>query len=91
MNRTILGGDVINVSLIIMGGDYGDINSDDSTCRGYYIIKLSSYPYILQSDLLIDVQVISSSEMLCKGTYYFQSISILVVMFYNKTITRFYL
>ena len=54
-----------------MEGDYDAINSDDSSCCGYYIIKFSSYQYTLQADLSIDVQVISSDEMVCKGTYVF--------------------
>ena len=39
MNRTILDGNVMNMSLIIMEGNYGAIDADDSSCHGYYIIK----------------------------------------------------
>ena len=39
---------------------YGAIDTDDYSCRGYYIIKFYSYPYTLQADLSIDGQVISS-------------------------------
>ena len=71
MNGTILDGNVMNMSLIIIEGDYDDINDDDSTWHGYYIIIFSSYPYTLQSHLNIDVQFISSGEMVCEGTNYF--------------------
>ena len=81
---TILGGNVMSISLIIMEGKYGSIDTDDSLCHGYYIIKFSSSPYTLQADLSIFGQVISSDEMVCEGTYYFQSILILVILFYKK-------
>ena len=71
INQTILDGNLMNTYLIIMEGKYYDINADDSTCHGYYIIKFSSYPYNLQADLSIDGQVISSGENICEGTYFF--------------------
>ena len=61
----------MNMSLIIMEGKYGAIDTDDSSCHGYYIIKFSSSPYTLQTYLRIDVQVVSSAEILCEGTYFF--------------------
>ena len=54
--------------LIIMEGNYGDINVDNSTCRGYYNIRFSSFPYTLKADLSIYGQIISSGEMLFEGT-----------------------
>ena len=61
----------MNMSLIIIEVNYSTIDDDDSTCHDYYIIIFSSSQYTLKSDLSIDGQVISSSEMVCKGTYYF--------------------
>ena len=61
----------MNMSLVIMEGNYGSIDADDSSLYGYYIIKFSSSPYNLQADLVIDGQVISSSEILCEVTYLF--------------------
>ena len=55
----------MNMSLIIMEGNYSDIDLDDSTCHGYFIIKFSSSPYILQAESSIDGQVIYSGEMVC--------------------------
>ena len=62
----------MNMSLLIMEGDYGYIDADDYSCYDYYIIKISSFPYTLQADLSIDGQVISYGEMLHEGTYLFQ-------------------
>ena len=61
----------MNITLIIFEGSYGAIDSDDSTCHGYYIIIFSSYPYKLKADYNIGVHVICSGEMVCKGNYYF--------------------
>ena len=60
MNRTIIEGNVMNMSLIITKGNYGAIDADNSSCNGYYIIKFSSSIYTLQSDWNIYGQVISS-------------------------------
>ena len=61
----------MNMSLVITEGNYCATDADDYSCRGYYIIKFSSSPYILQEDLSIDGQVISSGGMLCEGIYFF--------------------
>ena len=71
INQTILDGNAMNMSLIIMEGHYGAIDYDDYTCRGYYIIRFFSCPYTIQADLSIDGQVISSNEIVCEGTYFF--------------------
>ena len=81
--QTILDGNVMNMYMIIMEGKYGAIDTDYSSCRGYYIIKFYSSPYTLQEDLCIDEKFISSGEMVCEGTYFFQSILILIIMFYK--------
>ena len=60
------------MSLIITEGNYVAVDADDSTCHGYYIIKISSYTYTLQSDMSIDGQFISYYKMVCEGTYCFQ-------------------
>ena len=62
---------MMNTSLIITERKYGAIYTDDSSCIGYYIIKISSYPYILQSDLSVDGKVISSCGMVREVTYFF--------------------
>ena len=66
----ILDGNVISMSLIILEGKYVAIDTDDSWCHGYYIIKFSSSPYNLQVYLSIDGQVISSGEIIFEGTYF---------------------
>ena len=71
INRTILDGTVMNMSLITTEGKYGAIDTDDYSCHRYYIIKFSSSPCTLQGDLSIDGQVISSRKQLCEVTYFF--------------------
>ena len=67
----ILDGNVMSTSLIILEGKYVAIDTDDSWCHGYYIIKFSASPYNLQVYLSIDGQVISSGEIIFEGTYFF--------------------
>ena len=62
---------MMNMSLIILEEKYGAIDSDYSSCSGYYIIKFYSCPYILQSDLSIDGQVISYGQMVCERNHFF--------------------
>ena len=38
----------MNISLIRIEGNCVAIDAADSTCNGYYIIKISSYKYTLQ-------------------------------------------
>ena len=61
----------MNIYLIIMEGKYGAIDSENSSCHGYYIIKFSSSPYAPQVYSRIDGKVIYSGEMVCEGTYFF--------------------
>ena len=61
----------MNVSLIILEVKYDAIDTADSSCHGYYIIKFSLSTYILQSDLIVDGQGISYGERLCEQTYFF--------------------
>ena len=59
-NRNIIEENMMKVSLIINKGNFGAIDSDNSSSHGYYIIRFSSSLYTLQIDLNIDGQVISS-------------------------------
>ena len=70
-NLIILDGNMMNISLNIMKVKYGAIDTDDSLCNGYYIIKFSSSPNTLQADLSIDEQLILSGKIACEGTYFF--------------------
>ena len=76
-----------------MVGNYGDIYSDDYTYHGYYIIKFSSSPYTIQSDLSIYGQFIYSGKMVCEGTYFFSINTISNYYVYHKIIpiTQLYL
>ena len=79
------------MSLIVMEWNYYAIDADDYSYHGYYIIKFSSSTYILQADLSIDGQVISSCKWYVKEIIFSQSISFLMIMFYKKVnaITQF--
>ena len=57
--------------LINMEVKYGAIDTDDYSCRYYYIIKFSPYPYTLQAAFSIYGRVISYDEMVCEETYFF--------------------
>ena len=59
------------MSLIITEGNCGDIDADDYSCHGYYIIRFYLYPYTLKAYFNIDGQVIYSGKMVCEGNYYF--------------------
>ena len=71
INRTINDGNAMKMSLIFTKVNHGVIDADNYSCHGYHIIKISSYPDTLQSDLNINGQFISSDEMLCEGNHYF--------------------
>ena len=71
INWNILGGYVLDMSLIVMEVKYGTIDADDYSSHSYYIIKISSSPYTLQLDFSSDGEVISSCEMVCKVDYFF--------------------
>ena len=60
----------MNMSLIIIEVKYGEIDTGDSSCHGYYIIKFSLSPYTLQADLSIYEQVISYGKVVWEGTYF---------------------
>ena len=61
----------MHMALGIMEGKYSAIDTDDSSCRGYYITKFSSSINTIQTDLSIDRRVIFSYEMVCEGNHLF--------------------
>ena len=81
----------MNMSLTIIEGKYGAIDTYDSSYHGYYIIKFSSLPYTLQVESSIDGQVISSGNFYVKEPIHFQSILILIIMSYKNLRTQFFL
>ena len=76
----------MNISLIITEGNYVCIDSDDSTCHGYYIIRFNSPPYTLQADLVIDGQVILPNEIVCGVPFFQNQYQLFIYLFYNKLI-----
>ena len=57
--------------MIISKVNVGDIDADETSFHGYYIIRFYSTPYTLQEDLNIHGQVISSVDIVCKGDYFY--------------------
>ena len=66
IHRTIIDGNVINMSLIITEIRYVTIDADDYACHGYYVIIFSSSPYTLQIDFNIYGQVVYYGEIICE-------------------------
>ena len=53
--------------------------------------QVSSLPYTVQADFIIDGQVISSGKNHVKGFIYFQSVLVFIIMFYqNKSINTIF-
>ena len=75
VNREILDINFTNIPLILSKGNLVDIDADDTSCHGYYIIQLYLSLYTLHEDLNKYGQVIYSGEMVCEGTN-FPSITI---------------
>ena len=75
----------MNMYLIIMEGNYVVIDADDYSCHGYYNIIFSSFPYTLQSYFSIDVQVISSSKMVCVGPFFIYQYRLLLSCLKHKS------
>ena len=48
VHKVVLDGISDNMSSLLQLGKYGDINSEDTTTIGYYVIKYLSEPYTLQ-------------------------------------------
>ena len=76
----------MNISLIIMEGNYVSIDSDDSTCHGYYIIRFTSPPYALQADLVIYGQVILPVEIVCGVPFFQNQYQLFIFLLYKKLI-----
>ena len=78
----------MNTPLIVSKVNYGSIDSNDTSCQGYYIIIVCSYPYTLQEYLNIDVQVISYVEMLSEGTFPPDKYQFLSLCFFRNKIKQ---
>ena len=56
---------------LFQSGMYGDINTDDTTTYGLYVIQFLSEAYTLHYNTTIGVNVISSGELVIKAQYIF--------------------
>ena len=71
INKVVI--DVIseNMASLVQSGMYGDINTNDTTTNGFYVIQFISEAYTLQNNTTIDGQVISAGELVVKAQYIF--------------------
>ena len=51
---------------LVQNGKYGAINNADPTTMGYYAVKLTSEPYTLQDDKIVENHVIKRDEFILK-------------------------
>ena len=68
----------MSMSLIIIEGNYGAIDVDGLLFMATILSKKSS-KYTLHAELSIDGKVISSSEMVCEGTYFSNQYQFLLI------------
>ena len=60
-----------NMALLVKSGMYGDINTNDTTTNGFYVIQNISEEYTLQNNTTIYGQVISAYGIVFKSQYIF--------------------
>ena len=56
-----------NIALLVQSGMYGVINIDETTTNILYVIQLISEAYTLKNNTTIEIQVISSGELVFKA------------------------
>ena len=81
IHRTIIDGNVINMSLIITEVRYVTIDANDYAFHGYYVITFSSFPYNLQLDFNIYGQVFIMVKLYVKNNMFLQLISMIIIIF----------
>ena len=53
----------------VQSGMYGDINTNDTTTNGFYVIQFLSEAYTLKNNTKIDGNFISSGQLVVKAQY----------------------
>ena len=69
VHQVVVDGTSDNIDELIQTDQYDDINTTDTTKKGYYIIKLLSESYTLQKDTTYNRQIIIASELVEKSQY----------------------
>ena len=67
INRVVLDGISENIASLVKYGNYGVINTTDTTTMGYYVINFIPEAYTMQYDTICDGQIISSDELFVKA------------------------
>ena len=65
----VLDGKSENMASLVQSGIYCDINPDDNTSNGLYVIPFISEAYKLQKYTTIDGKVISAGQLVVKAQY----------------------
>ena len=82
VNRLITNFNFTNMSLIIYKRNLGDIDADDTSCHGYYMIQFSLSPYTFHEDLNMYRQVIYSDEMVGEDIF-LHNYELFLLCFFN--------
>ena len=69
IHQVVLDGISDNMASLVESGNYGDINTTDTSTNGFYVIMFTSGAYTLQENRTIDGQIITSGELVVKAKY----------------------
>ena len=69
INQVVLDGISNNMASLVQSGMYGAINTDETSTKGFYVIKFMSEAYPLQNNTQIDGPIIYSDGLVVKAQY----------------------
>ena len=58
-----------NMASLVQPGEYGAINTAETTTNGFYVIMFISEAYTLKNNTAIDGKIISADELVVKAQY----------------------
>ena len=69
IHQVFLDGIRKNIASLVQPGEYGSMNTTDTSTMIYYVVKFFSEAYTLQYDTTYDDQISSSGEIVVKAQY----------------------
>ena len=69
IHKVFLDGISDNITSLVQSGNYGAMNTTDTSTMGYCVIKFVSEAYTLQEETTCDGQIISAGELVFKSQY----------------------
>ena len=69
IHQVVLDGISDNMASLVQSGKYGVINTYKTSTNGFYVIMFTSEEYTLQNNTTIDVQIITTGELVVKSQY----------------------